>query len=142
MVARPLDALEGDLRQSFAICPVFPQNIQSLLSKQCFHSSAVSLPSLPNFEKMLDFGVEVLVDFPLDTLESLEELELFLEEEVDVEGLLEDLENVVTIFFLSHIFFLIAVVHRPYFHFAPLYEETDHYLLAFPSPSSPLVFPL
>ena len=48
----------------------------------------------------------------------------------------------VTIFFLSHIFFLVAVVCCPYFCFAPLHEETDHYLLAFPSSSSPLVFPL
>ena len=42
---------------------------------------------------MLDLGMEVLVAFPLDSLESLEELELFLEEE-DVEGLSEDLEDV------------------------------------------------
>ena len=94
MVALPLDALEEDLGQSFAICPVFPQNIQSLLSKQCFCSSVVSLPSLPNFDEMSDLGAEVLVVFPLDSLESLEEPELFLEEE-DVEGLLEDLEDVV-----------------------------------------------
>ena len=53
----------------------------------------VSLPSLPNFEEMSDLGAEVLAVFPLDSLESLEELELFLEKE-DVEGLLEDLEDV------------------------------------------------
>ena len=47
----------------------------------------------------------------------------------------------VTISFLSHVFFLISVVWRPYFFFAPSYEETDHYLLAFPLYSS-LVFPL
>ena len=94
MVAQPLDALEEDLGQSFAICPAFPQNIQSLLSKRCFCSSAVSLPSLPNFDKMSDLGAEVLTVFPLDSLESLEKLELFLEEE-DVEGLSEDLEDVV-----------------------------------------------
>ena len=94
MVAQPLDALEEDLGQSFAICPAFPQNIQSLLSKQCFHSSAVSLPSLPNFDEISDLGVEVLVVFPLDSLESLEELELFPEEE-GVEGLSKDLEDVV-----------------------------------------------
>ena len=89
-----MDALEEDLGQSFAICPVFPQNIQSLLSKQHFHSSAVSLPSLSNFDEMLDLGTEVLAVFPLDSLESLEEPELFPEEE-DAEGLLEDLEDVV-----------------------------------------------
>ena len=93
MVAQPLDALEEDLGQSFTICPAFPQNIHSLLSKWRFHSSAVSLPSLPNFDEMLDLGVEVLAAFPLDSMESLEELELFLEEE-DAEGLLEDLEDV------------------------------------------------
>ena len=70
-----------------------PQNIQNLLSKQCFHFSAVSLPSLPNFDKMLDLGVEMLADFPLNLLEFLEELELFLEKE-DVEGLSKDLQDV------------------------------------------------
>ena len=49
---------------------------------------------------------------------------------------------VVTISFLSHIFFLISVVRHPYFSFAPSYEETDLYLLAFPEYSSPLMFPL
>ena len=93
MVAQPLNALEEDLGQSFAICPIFPQNIQSLLSKQCFHSSVVSLPFLPNFEEMLDLEVEVEVDFPLDFLESLEKLELFPEEN-NVESLSEDLEDV------------------------------------------------
>ena len=44
----------------------------------------------------------------------------------------------VTIFFLSHVFFLISEVHCPYFCFAPQYEEVDHYLLAF----GPLSFPL
>ena len=48
----------------------------------------------------------------------------------------------VTIFFLSHVFFLISVVRCPYFHFAPHYEETDHYLLALTSSSSPLFLPL
>ena len=32
------------------MCPARPQNIQSLLLKQCFLSSAVSLPSFPNFD--------------------------------------------------------------------------------------------
>ena len=48
----------------------------------------------------------------------------------------------VTISFLSHIFFLVSVVRRPYFCFAPLYEETDFYLLAFPSHSIPFIVPL
>ena len=48
----------------------------------------------------------------------------------------------VTISFLSHVFFLISVVRRPYFSFAPSYQETNQYLLAFPSYSSPLVLPL
>ena len=89
-----MDALEEDLGQSFTICPAFLQNIQSLLSKWCFYSSAVSLPSLPNFDEMLDLEMEVLAVFPLDSLESLEELELFLEEK-DAESLSEDLEDVV-----------------------------------------------
>ena len=48
----------------------------------------------------------------------------------------------VTISFLSHVFFLISVVQRPYFSFAPSYKETDRYLLALPSHSSPLILPL
>ena len=50
--------------------------------------------------------------------------------------------NSVTISFLSHIFFLVSVVCHFYFHFAPLYEETDFYLLAFPSCSIPFIIPL
>ena len=48
----------------------------------------------------------------------------------------------VTISFLSHIFFLVSVVCHPYFCFMPLYEETDFYLLAFPSYSIPFIVPL
>ena len=48
----------------------------------------------------------------------------------------------VTISFLSHVSFLIYVVRRPYFSFAPSYQEIDLYLLAFPDYSSPLLFPL
>ena len=48
----------------------------------------------------------------------------------------------VTIYFLSHVFFLVSVVRHPYFSFAPSYQEIDQYLLVFPSYSSPLVFPL
>ena len=48
----------------------------------------------------------------------------------------------VTISFLSHVFFLVSVTRRPYFRFTPLYEETDLYLLAFPSCSAPFIVPL
>ena len=50
MVARPFAAREVDFGQSLAMCPVRLQNIQSLLSKRCFLSLAVSLPSFPNFD--------------------------------------------------------------------------------------------
>ena len=48
----------------------------------------------------------------------------------------------VTIFFLSHIFFLVSIVRYPYFHFAPSHEETDYYLLVFPLYSSSFIIPL
>ena len=48
----------------------------------------------------------------------------------------------VTIFFLSHVFFLVSVVRYPYFRFAPSHEETHHYLLTFPSYSSSFIIPL
>ena len=48
----------------------------------------------------------------------------------------------VTISFLSHVFFFISVVQRPYFSFAPSYEETNLYLLAFPEYSPPFLFPI
>ena len=48
----------------------------------------------------------------------------------------------VTIFFLSHVFFLVSIVRHPYFRFAPSYEETNHYLLAFLSYSSAFILPL
>ena len=48
----------------------------------------------------------------------------------------------VTISFLSHVFFLITVVQYPYFRFAPLHEETEHYLLALPVYTSPWIVPL
>ena len=47
----------------------------------------------------------------------------------------------VTIFFLSHVFFLVSIIQYPYFHFAPSHEETHHYLLTFPSYSS-FIIPL
>ena len=48
----------------------------------------------------------------------------------------------VTISFLYHVFFLISIVRRPYFSFAPSIIVTDLYLLAFPDYSLPLLFPL
>ena len=48
----------------------------------------------------------------------------------------------VTIFFLSHVFFLVSVVQYPYFRFAPSHEEIHHYLLTFPSYSSSFILPL
>ena len=48
----------------------------------------------------------------------------------------------VTIFFLSHVFFLVSVVQYLYFHFAPSHEETHHYLLAFPLYSSSFIISL
>ena len=48
----------------------------------------------------------------------------------------------VTISFLYHVFFLISIVRRPYFSFAPSYTVTDLYLLAFPDYSPPLLFSL
>ena len=50
--------------------------------------------------------------------------------------------DIVTISFLSHVFFLVYVVHHPYFCFAPSYEEVDLYLLACPSYSDPFIVPL
>ena len=50
--------------------------------------------------------------------------------------------GIVTISFISHVFFLISVTCHPYFHFTPLYEETNLYLLAFPSCSTPFIVPL
>ena len=48
----------------------------------------------------------------------------------------------VMIFFLSHVFFLISIVRHPYFHFAPLHEEMDAYLLVFLLHSDPFIVPL
>ena len=93
-LSHAFEALDMDFRQSLAICPVRPQNIHSLLLKQCLCSAVVSLPSLPNFKEMSSFEelelVEVLAVFPEDSLESLEVLDLLLPEEVEAEGLLED----------------------------------------------------
>ena len=48
----------------------------------------------------------------------------------------------VTIFFLHHVFFLISVVCRPYFRFAPLHKEMDFYLLAFLPHHDSFIVPL
>ena len=94
LATHAFEALDMDFRQSLAICPVRPQNIHSLLLKQCLCSAVVSLPSLPNFKEMSSFEelelAEILAAFSEDSLESLEVLELLLPEEVEAEGLLED----------------------------------------------------
>ena len=92
MVAEQLlEGLKVDFIQSFAMWPPAPQNMQSLLSKQCFRSSEVSLPLLSSFNMRLGLGVEeVVVEvFPLTSGEALESPE-FLE---DVAGVLSDLER-------------------------------------------------
>ena len=87
---QPLEVLEVDFGQSFAMWPPAPQNIQSLLSKQCFCSSEVSLPSLSSFDVRSGLGVEKEVEvFPLTLGEALEPPE-FVE---DVVGVLSDLEG-------------------------------------------------
>ena len=86
-----LKALEVDFRQSFTMWPPAPQNIQSLLLKQCFHSLEVSLPSLPSSNTRSGLGVEEveMEVFPLTLGEALKPLE-FME---DVVGVLSDLEG-------------------------------------------------
>ena len=63
----------------------------SLLSKWCFHSSEVSLPSLPSFNVRSGLGVEEveMEVFPLTLGEALEPLE-FVEDMAEV---LLDLEE-------------------------------------------------
>ena len=65
--------------------------MQSLLSKQCFQSSEVSLLLLPSFNVRSGLGVEVVVVevFPLTLREALEPLE-FME---DVAEILSDSEG-------------------------------------------------
>ena len=94
LAARAFKALDVDFGQSLATCPARPQNIHSLLLKQCLCSAVVSLPSLPNFEEMSGLEelelAEVLVAFPEDSLKSLEVPELLLLGKAEVEGLSED----------------------------------------------------
>ena len=80
-----------DFRQFFAMWPPALQNMQSLLSKQHFCSSEVSLLSLPSFNMRSGLGVEEEkeVVFPLTSGEALEPLE-FME---DMVGVLLDLER-------------------------------------------------
>ena len=88
---RLLEVLEVDFGQSFAMWPLALQNMQSLLSMQRFHSSEVSLLSLPSFNMRSGLGVEeVVVEvFPLTSGEALEPPE-FME---DVAGVLLDLKG-------------------------------------------------
>ena len=44
------------------MCPVAPQNMHSLLSKHCFHSTGSNLISLPRTDSMIVAGIE-LEDF-------------------------------------------------------------------------------
>src|SRR6266481_9841822 len=57
-------AVDGTLEQSFAKCPVFPQNRQRLFSMQRCHSAGVSLPSLPSFLVRSGPIFEASVGFP------------------------------------------------------------------------------
>ena len=88
---QPLEALEVDFGQSFAMWPPALQNMQSLLSKRRFRSSEVSLPLLPSFDMRSGLGVEEeeVEVFPLTLGEALEPPE-FVE---DVAGVLLDLEG-------------------------------------------------
>ena len=62
--ARALAACEVDLGHSFARCSAALQNMQSPLSNLCFHSSGVSLSSLPSFSAIS--GLLVFLPFELD----------------------------------------------------------------------------
>ena len=75
VVACPLEALEVGLGHSFAMRPAAPQNMQSILLKRRLRSTAVSLPSLPDFNKRSGLGVaeveEEVEAFPLTSEEAL-----------------------------------------------------------------------
>ena len=83
---RALAAREVDLGHSFARCPVAPQNMQSPLSNLRFHSSGVSLPSLPSFSAIS--GLLAFLPFELDGefagWGELPEDEVFLSDLLDV----------------------------------------------------------
>ena len=57
VVACPLEALEVGLGHSFAMQPAALQNMQSILLKRRLCSMAVSLLSLPDFNKRSGLGV-------------------------------------------------------------------------------------
>src|SRR6266481_6575558 len=57
-------AVDSTLEQSFAKCPVFPQNRQRLFSMWCCRSAGVSLPSLPSFPVRSGPIFEASVGFP------------------------------------------------------------------------------
>ena len=88
---QPLKVLEVDLGQFFAIWSPALQNIQSVLLKQHFGSSEVSLPSLSSFNMRSGLGVEevVMEVSPLILREALKPLE-FME---DLAGVLLDLDG-------------------------------------------------
>jgi hypothetical protein len=93
MAVRPLDAREVDFGQSLAMCPVRPQNMQSLLLKRCLRSMVVSLPSLPSLvvrSGLVPEELDELAALPLDSLESFgAAAEEDAEAETDIVGLSE-----------------------------------------------------
>ena len=54
------------------MCPVRPQNIQSLLLKQCFLSLAVHLPSFPSFKVKSSLVAAVMTEGLVDLVDSFE----------------------------------------------------------------------
>ena len=87
--------------------------------------------------------LDALTMEPTPTMTTLTPLWMMIEKAQNVEpGARVYKRGNVTISFLSHVFILVSIVYCPYFRFTPLYEETDFYLLAFPSRSIPFIVPL
>ena len=88
---QPLETLEVDFEQPFAIWPSVLHNMQSLLSKWHFHSLEASLLLLPRFDVRSSLRVEEveMEVFPFTLGEALEPPE-FMD---DVAGVLSDLEG-------------------------------------------------
>ena len=74
---QPLETLEVDFEQPFAIWPSVLHNMQSLLSKWHFHSLEASLLLLPSFDVRSGLEVEEveMEVFPLTSEKALESLE-------------------------------------------------------------------
>ena len=60
--ALAFEALEEDLGQSLAVCPGWPQNMQSFSLKHYWHSSLVSLLSLPRWGGVVGAAEHVEVE--------------------------------------------------------------------------------